>query len=64
VSGALEEVHRLPREILWKRDRHRTSTKFRLRVIRWVHELCKWPSYYDDRVHLALDLKKRAAWWL
>jgi hypothetical protein len=32
VDGALLEVHRLPREVLWKRDRHRTSTKFRLRV--------------------------------
>jgi hypothetical protein len=28
-----------------KRDRHRTSTKFRLGVIRWVHELFKRPSY-------------------
>jgi hypothetical protein len=28
-----------------KRDRHRTSTKFRLGVIRWVHEICKRPSY-------------------
>jgi hypothetical protein len=33
----------LPREVLRKRDRHRTSTKFRLRVIRWVHELGKQP---------------------
>jgi hypothetical protein len=33
------------REVLRKRDRHRTSTKFRLRVIRWVHELFKLPSY-------------------
>jgi hypothetical protein len=39
VDGALWEVHRLPTEVLRKRDRHRTSTKFRLRVIRWVHEL-------------------------
>jgi hypothetical protein len=38
-------VHRLPREILRKRERHRTSTKFRLGVIRWVHELFKRPSY-------------------
>jgi hypothetical protein len=38
-------VHRLPREILRKRDRHRTSTKFRLGVIRWVHELFKRHSY-------------------
>jgi hypothetical protein len=28
-----------------KRDRHRTSTKFRLGVIRWFHELFKQPSY-------------------
>jgi hypothetical protein len=34
VGGALKEVHRLPREILRKRDRHRTSTKFQLGVIR------------------------------
>jgi hypothetical protein len=27
------------------KDRHRTSTKFRLGVIRWVHELFKRPSY-------------------
>jgi hypothetical protein len=26
VGGALQEVHRLPREVLRKRDRHRTST--------------------------------------
>jgi hypothetical protein len=40
------DVHRLPREVLRKRDRHRTFTKFRLRVIRWVHELRKRSSYY------------------
>jgi hypothetical protein len=35
------------REVLRKRDRHRTSTKFRLGVIRWVHdELLKCPSYF------------------
>jgi hypothetical protein len=35
VSGALEEVHRFPREVLQKkRDRHRISTKFRLGIIR------------------------------
>jgi hypothetical protein len=45
MGGALSEAHRLPKEVLGKRDRHRTSTKFRLRVIRWVHELCKRPSY-------------------
>jgi hypothetical protein len=43
-GGALQEVHRLPREVLRKRDRHRTSTKLRLVVIRWVHKLCKRPS--------------------
>jgi hypothetical protein len=35
----------LPREVLRKRDRHRTSTEFRLGVIRWVHEICKRPLY-------------------
>jgi hypothetical protein len=35
----------LPREVLRKRDRHRTSTEFRLGVIRRVHKLRKWPSY-------------------
>jgi hypothetical protein len=34
VCGALYEVHRLPKEVLRKRDRHRTSTNFQLRVIR------------------------------
>jgi hypothetical protein len=34
VGGALYEVHRLPREVLRKRDCHRTSIKFRLGVIR------------------------------
>jgi hypothetical protein len=34
VGGALEEVHPLPREVLRKRDRHRTSTKFQLGVIK------------------------------
>jgi hypothetical protein len=43
-------VHRLPREVLRKTDRHRTSTKFRLRVIRWVHELFKRPSYNANRI--------------
>jgi hypothetical protein len=45
VGGALLEVHRLPREVLRKRYRHRTSTKFRLWVIRRVHELFRRPSY-------------------
>jgi hypothetical protein len=39
-------VHRLSRELLRKRYRHRTSTKFRLGLIRQVQELFKWPSYY------------------
>jgi hypothetical protein len=34
VGGAILEVHRLPREVLRKRDRHRTSTEFRLGLIR------------------------------
>jgi hypothetical protein len=34
VGGALQEVHRFPREVLRKRDCHRTSTKFRLGVMR------------------------------
>jgi hypothetical protein len=46
VGGALYEVHGLPKEVLRKRDRHRTSTKFRLVVRRWVHELFKRPSYF------------------
>jgi hypothetical protein len=33
VSGALSEVHCLPSEVLRKRDRHRTSTKFRLGIM-------------------------------
>jgi hypothetical protein len=28
VGGALQEVHRLPVEVLRKRDRHRTTAKF------------------------------------
>jgi hypothetical protein len=40
-------VHRLPKEILPKRDRHRTSTKFRFGVIRWVHEHFKRLSYIN-----------------
>jgi hypothetical protein len=38
-------LHRLTREVLRKGDRHRTSTKFRLGVIIWVHELFKRPPY-------------------
>jgi hypothetical protein len=34
VGGAWYEAHRLSRDVLRKRDRHRTSTKFRLGVIR------------------------------
>jgi hypothetical protein len=47
VGGALQEVPRLPREVLRKIDRHHTFTKFRLRVISWVHELCKRPSSFE-----------------
>jgi hypothetical protein len=46
------KVHRLPREVLRKRDRHRTSTKFRFEVIMWVHELCKRPSYILTKLNL------------
>jgi hypothetical protein len=45
-------VHRLPREVLRKRDRHRTSTKFRLGVIRRIHELCKLPSNMRSEDHV------------
>jgi hypothetical protein len=38
-------MHRLTRGVLRKRDRHRTSTKFRLGVISWIHELFKLSSY-------------------
>jgi hypothetical protein len=38
------KLHILPREILRKRDRHRTSKKFRLGLIRLVHELGTRPS--------------------
>jgi hypothetical protein len=48
VGGALQEVHRLPREVLRKRDRHHTSTNFRLGVIRWVHELFKRPRIFAN----------------
>jgi hypothetical protein len=30
----------------FEKDRHRTSTKFGLGVIKWVHELFKRPSYF------------------
>jgi hypothetical protein len=43
VGGALWEVHRLPREVLRERSRHSISTKFRLGVTRWVHEVCNGP---------------------
>jgi len=42
-------VHRFPREGLQKRDRLHTSTKFRLGVIRWVHELCERLSQKASR---------------
>jgi hypothetical protein len=38
-------VHRFPRDVLLKRDRHNTSTKFRFGVIRWVHEHCATTIY-------------------
>jgi hypothetical protein len=53
-----------------KRDRHRTSTKYRLFVIWWVHELCKCPSYiiqnskhnvYHERQIIPLSLILRKA---
>jgi hypothetical protein len=34
VERCKKEVHCLPREVIRKRDGHRTSTKFRLGVIR------------------------------
>jgi hypothetical protein len=34
---SVAEMHRLPREVLRKRDRHRTFTMFRLGVTRWIH---------------------------
>jgi hypothetical protein len=46
-------VHHLPREVLRKRDRHRTSIKFRLRIIRWVPELFKRPSQLSVPVAVA-----------
>jgi hypothetical protein len=36
MGGALYEVDRFPRELLRKRDRHRTSTKFRLESNKWT----------------------------
>jgi hypothetical protein len=52
----------MPRKVLQKRDRHRTSTKFSLGVIRWVHKLFKRPSY----IHciLAVQLYIRQKWSL
>jgi hypothetical protein len=39
-------LYRLPREVLRKKkDRHRTSTMFRLGIIKLVHEIFKWSSY-------------------
>jgi hypothetical protein len=49
---SVEKLHRLPREILRKTDRHRTSTKFRLREIRWVHKLFKRPSYIKSCLYI------------
>jgi hypothetical protein len=39
------EVGHLPREVLWKRARHHMYTIFWHGIVRWVHRLCKWPSY-------------------
>jgi len=47
-------VHRLPGEVFQKRDHHHTSTKFWLKVIKWVHELLKRPSYMTRQLH---------GWW-
>jgi hypothetical protein len=45
VGGALLRSVSLAMGELRKRDRHRTSTKFRLGAIRYVHQHCKRPSY-------------------
>jgi hypothetical protein len=34
-----------PKEALRKRNHHHTSTKFWLKVISWLHELCQRPLY-------------------
>jgi hypothetical protein len=70
VDGAMLEVHRLPREVLPKRDRHHTSTKFRLGLIKWVYELCKRSSYLQISTYSLLTLStwknasKRTQRWI
>jgi hypothetical protein len=54
VGGALLEMHRLSREVLGKRDRHRTSTKFWLEVTRWVYEIFKQHSYNSRTANYVL----------
>jgi hypothetical protein len=62
VDGVLYEVHLLPRKILRKRDRHRTSTKFRLGIIRRIHELFKRPSYIHFFMYDYIYLLKWTVW--
>jgi hypothetical protein len=45
-----------------KRDRHRTSTKFRLGVIRWVLELLKLPSYFKRSPSSLKETMTRYYW--
>jgi hypothetical protein len=40
-------MHHLPKEVLQERDHQHTSARFQLGVIRWVHELSKWPSHIN-----------------
>jgi hypothetical protein len=54
MGGALKEVHRLPKEVLGKRD-HLTSTKFRIGVIRRVHELSKGPPVRNAESPISCD---------
>jgi hypothetical protein len=49
----------LAKQVLRKRDRHRTSTKFRLGVIRWVHELFKLPSVWILELIFPSNRKER-----
>jgi hypothetical protein len=45
-SNGVSPIHFFqPEQRIQFRDRHSMSTNFRLRVTRWVHELCKRPSY-------------------
>jgi hypothetical protein len=47
LSSVRFSTHCLPRDVFRKTDCHRTSSKFRLGVIRRVHELFKRPSYIN-----------------